>query len=209
MIAHAPTIATEPVSRTKKSSPSRYSAQTGAAADSPGLAIYLAKFARLPFAKYLFKSGLCQFAKGPGGTDMVASKQMSEPATLEENSLSGAAEQLARMFIEHPPRIERRHVSRARYQTRAWVQPYDETGAIRSPVIFTRDLDPHGLGFIARQDLAVLGRAVLHLPACNGATVRVRCRIRRSRDIAKGWFEGVVQFDHEQLRFAVPRIRHI
>ena len=109
---------------------------------------------------------------------MVASRT-TEAAILEEDSLSGAAEQVAKMFVEHPPRIERRHVSRARYQTRAWLQPFDETGAIRSPVIFTRDLDPHGLGFIARQDLAVLGRAVLHLPACNGATVRVRCRIRR------------------------------
>jgi hypothetical protein len=140
---------------------------------------------------------------------MVASKHDTESAMLEEDSLCGAAALLARVFIEHPPRIERRHVSRARYQTRAWLQPFDETGAIRSPVIFTRDLDPHGLGFIARQDLAVLGRAVLHLPACNGSTVRVRCRVRRSRDIAKGWYEGVVHFDQEQARFAVPRIRQV
>lgn len=140
---------------------------------------------------------------------MVAHKHDVEATILREDSLSGAAEQLARMFVEHPPRIERRVVSRARYQTKAWLEPYDETGAIRSPAIFTRDLDPHGLGFIARHDLAVLHRAVLHLPACNGATVAVRCRVRRSRDIARGWFEGVVEFEHEQARFAVPRIRHV
>jgi hypothetical protein len=140
---------------------------------------------------------------------MVASKQVTEPAALEEHSLSGAAQQVAKMFCEHPPRIERRHVSRARYQTPAWLQPYDETGALRSPLIFTRDLDPEGLGFIARHDLAVLGRAVLHLPACNGGSVRVRCRVRRSRDFTNGWYEGVVQFDHEQPRFAVPRIKHV
>jgi hypothetical protein len=139
---------------------------------------------------------------------MVASKMFNEPELLEELSLAGALDQLAKMFREHPPRIERRQVRRARYQTQAWLQPYDETGAIRSPLIFTRDLDPHGLGFIARQDLAVLGRAVLHLPATRGGTVRLRCRLRRSRDISNRWFEGVVQFEQEQVKFAVPRIKH-
>jgi len=131
---------------------------------------------------------------------------VTEPVPLEEHPAAGAAQRMSEICRERPPRIERRRVMRSSYRTQAWLQPADETGAIRPPLIHTRDLDPNGLGFIARQDLSALGDAVLHLPATNGRPVRVPCRVRRSREFDNGWFEGVVEFLQQQPMFSVRRI---
>jgi hypothetical protein len=107
---------------------------------------------------------------------------------------------------ERPPRIERRRIMRSVYRTQAWLQPADETGALRSPLIHTRDLDEIGVGFIARQDLSALGAAILFLPSGNGRPVRVPCRVRRSRELGGGWFEGLVEFVNPQPMFATRRM---
>ena len=87
---------------------------------------------------------------------------------------SGCDEGLsASAVLPRSPRIERRRVMRTSYRTQAWLQPADETGAIRSPLIHTRDLDETGVGFIARQDLSAVGDAVLFLPSGSGRPVRV------------------------------------
>jgi hypothetical protein len=92
------------------------------------------------------------------------------------------------------PRIDRRHLPRTSYQTTAWLAPADDTGAIRRPIIRTRDLSLHGLGFRARQDVSALGNAVLRLPAATGRCIAVACRVRRSLEMADGWFDGLVEF---------------
>jgi len=106
---------------------------------------------------------------------------------------------------ERPPRIERRRIMRSTYRTQAWLQPADETGAIRSPLIHTRDLDEVGVGYIARQDLSALGDGILFLPSGNGRPVRVPCRVRRSRELGGGWFEGLIEFINPQPMFATRR----
>jgi hypothetical protein len=107
---------------------------------------------------------------------------------------------------ERPPRIERRRVMRTSYRTQAWLQPADETGATRSPLIHTRDLDETGVGYIARQDLSALGDAILFLPSGSGRPVRVPCRVRRSRELGGGWYEGLIEFTQPQPMFATRRM---
>lgn len=138
---------------------------------------------------------------------MVAPRLQSFNASqLEEHPAAGVARRMAEVCQPRPPRIERRRVMRTSYRTQAWLQAADETGAVRPPLIHTRDLDPNGLGYISRQDLSALGDAVLHLPAANGRAVRVPCRVRRSREFDLGWFEGVVEFVQQHPMFAVRRI---
>jgi hypothetical protein len=103
------------------------------------------------------------------------------------------------------PRIERRRVSRSCYRTQAWLQPVDETGAIRCPIVFSRDLDGYGMGFIAHHDLSALDLAVLCLPVNEGRTARIKCHIRRSREFANGWYEGVVEFTEPQPHLGASR----
>jgi len=140
---------------------------------------------------------------------MVALRHASLPKTFLPVSTPiepAAAERMRKLAREFPPRIERRRRLRTGYRTRAWLQPVDDTAATRPPLIFTRDLDTEGLGFLASQDLSALGDAVLHLPDATGRAVRVPCHVRRSRDLEPGWFEGLLQFDASQPLFSPRRM---
>jgi hypothetical protein len=92
------------------------------------------------------------------------------------------------------PRIDRRHTPRSAYQTTAWLAPADDTGAIRRPIIRTRDLSLRALGFRTRQDVSALGEAILRLPAATGRYIAIACRVRRSKEIGDGWFDCLVEF---------------
>lgn len=99
--------------------------------------------------------------------------------------------------------IDRRHLPRVPYAATAALAPADATGAVRPPAIRTRDLNPLGLGFVSRQDLSVLGEAELHLPGVAGRVVRVACRVRRSRELGNGWYDGLVEFVTPQPELTV------
>jgi len=129
-------------------------------------------------------------------------KKQAEPQEISPAAASRAIESIA---SGRPPRIERRRVDRACYRTQAWLQPVDETGALRCPVVFSRDLDGYGMGFIAHHDLSALDLAVLSLPANDGRAVKIKCHIRRSREVANGWYEGVVEFTEPQPHLASRR----
>ncbi len=90
--------------------------------------------------------------------------------------------------------IDRRHTPRLSYQTTAWLIPADETGAIRRPIIRTRDLNPRCMGFRTRQDVSALSDAILRLPAATGRCIAVACRVRRSMEIGNGWFDCLIEF---------------
>jgi len=96
------------------------------------------------------------------------------------------------------PRIDRRHLPRTSYQTTAWLAPADDTGAIRRPIIRTRDLNLKALGFRTRQDVSALGNAILRLPAATGRYIAVACRVRRSLEMGDGWFDCLVEFVQPQ-----------
>jgi hypothetical protein len=130
-------------------------------------------------------------------------KKAEEPQEISEDVAQRA---IAAIASGRVPRIERRRVRRASYRMQAWLQPVDETGALRCPVVFCRDLDDHGMGFIAHHDLSALDVAMLCLPANTGRQTRIKCYIRRSREFANGWFEGVVEFIEPQPQLATVRV---
>jgi hypothetical protein len=165
----------------------------------PTYSIQLQSFACGPLAEYV------SLASGGGAvltSNFPHTKKLEEPQEISPAAASRAIEAIASGRV---PRIERRRVSRACYRTQAWLQPVDETGALRCPVVFSRDLDGFGMGFIAHHDLSPLDLAMLCLPAGNGQPVRIKCHIRRSREFASGWFEGAVEFTVPQPQLAVVR----
>jgi len=99
--------------------------------------------------------------------------------------------------------IDRRQRPRVPFAVDAVLAPADEGGAVRPPAIRTRDLNPLGLGFLARQDLSVLGEAELRLPGVSGRVVCLACRIRRSRELGNGWYDGLVEFLQPQPELVV------
>ena len=96
------------------------------------------------------------------------------------------------------PRIDRRHTPRTMYQTTAWLTPADDTGAIRRPIIRTRDLTLRAMGFRTRQDISALGEAILRLPATTGRYIAVACKVRRSLEVGNGWFDCLIEFMQPQ-----------
>ena len=125
--------------------------------------------------------------------------------------LAQADQVIAALGDAFPPAQERRQAPRLRYQVRARLELVDElTGKpFGESMLHTRDLDPSGSGFVTPYQIAENERAVLCLPSphTGGSERRINCRVRRSREVGNGWFEGTVEFDQEQPVFSHTRIR--
>jgi hypothetical protein len=116
---------------------------------------------------------------------------------------------LADAFPQRRNQPDRRKEPRYRYQVRARLELVDEDGrTVESTSLHTRDLNSRATGFVTPGDVSDHSRGVLHLPepGDNGATTKVACRVRRSREAGNGWFEGVVEFENEQPVFSSKRI---
>jgi hypothetical protein len=104
--------------------------------------------------------------------------------------------------------VDRRQAPRQRYEVAATLEPVTfGAGAPADVQVVTRDADAHGTGFVARGELPEGTRAVLHLPTPDGQTHRIECRVRRSREVGNGLFEGSVEFLGEQPHFSDTRIK--
>jgi hypothetical protein len=119
---------------------------------------------------------------------------------------AGEAAALEAAFPTH--HAERRQAPRLKYQVVATLEPV-ATGGPDDVCVVTRDANAKGAGFLASGELPEGSRAVLHLPAPGGAgePQRIECRVRRSREVANGLFEGSVEFLGAQPQFSETRIR--
>jgi hypothetical protein len=121
------------------------------------------------------------------------------------------AEEITALSAAFPakPAVERRQAPRVKYQVVATLEPV-AVGPADVRVV-TRDADPRGTGFVSTKPMPEGSRAVLHLPApdgdANAEPQRIECRVRRSREMGNGLFEGSVEFLGEQPRFSDTRIR--
>lgn len=104
------------------------------------------------------------------------------------------------------PGVERRQAPRQTYHVPATLEPV-AFGKIEDVRVVTRDADARGTGFVSTGQLPEGTRAVLHLPAPDGKTQRIECRVRRSREIGNGLFEGSVEFLGDQPQFSETRIK--
>ena len=135
-------------------------------------------------------------------------KNESSPDRQDKRDTAGTVHDVAALNAAFPaPRVERRQASRLKYQVVATLEPV--AGATADIRVVTRDADPNGTGFLSSGNLPEGSRAVLHLPAPDGGTEaqRIECRVRRSRELSNGLFEGSVEFFGEQPQFSDTRIR--
>ena len=105
-----------------------------------------------------------------------------------------------------PPAAERRQAPRQAYRVPGTLEPVS-FGKVDDVRVVTRDADARGTGFVSTGQLPEGTRAVLHLPTADGRTERIECRVRRSREIGNGLFEGSVEFLGEQPQFSDTRIK--
>ncbi len=105
------------------------------------------------------------------------------------------------LFDGIPGGQDRRARPRMRYRVEATLELEGEDLELE-----TRDVDSQGSGFISTRRLPEARKAVLHLPTPDGGTKRIECQVRRSKPLAKGWFEGSVEFASEVPLFSERRI---
>jgi PilZ domain-containing protein len=135
--------------------------------------------------------------------------QNEKPTEQQANDVAGVVDDVTALNAAFPAQNERRQVPRLKYQVVATLEPV-AVGPDDVRVV-TRDADSKGTGFVSSGPMEEGSRAVLHLPAPEGQPdaepQRIECRVRRSREIGNGLFEGSVEFVGEQPQFSDTRIK--
>jgi hypothetical protein len=98
---------------------------------------------------------------------------------------------------------ERRIRSRMPYRVRAELRLYSDTADADPWVLYTRDVDTRGLGFITPHRLPLGYGGVVELFTPRSTQVAVACTVLRCRVVGGGWYEGSLSFNREQWMFEV------
>ncbi|HEX8521328.1 MAG TPA: PilZ domain-containing protein [Tepidisphaeraceae bacterium] len=98
---------------------------------------------------------------------------------------------------------ERRRVQRMKYHVKAELRLFSDQPAADPWVLYTRDVNPKGLGFITSHRLPLGYGGKLILPSPTGQPITIHCTLYRCREAAHGWFEGALYFNREQWTFSL------
>jgi hypothetical protein len=132
-------------------------------------------------------------ARAPGATNGSASISPLPAAIAEApgaSTLVGGSDE--DFFMP-----ERRCAQRLPYRTRAHLKLYADRSDAAPAVLYTRDADHRGMGFITPNLLPLGYGGWISLCAPNGEIVRVECTIYRCRKTVRGWYEGALNFHRD------------
>ena len=97
---------------------------------------------------------------------------------------------------------ERRKVVRIKYRVRASLRLFAESAGNPPSILYTRDVNERGMGFITPHRLPLGYGGMVELVGPNGQTLQIHCTLFRCREAAPGWFEGSLYFNRPQAAFA-------
>ena len=96
---------------------------------------------------------------------------------------------------------EHRQSQRLAYRVRAELRLFaDEPQAIPW-VLYTRDIDPRGVGFITPHRVPLGYGGIVELLTPRGRNAKIECTLYRCREVIPGWYEGALYFNREQWMF--------
>ncbi len=98
---------------------------------------------------------------------------------------------------------EARNFGRRRYRVRAALRLHSDPEGAPSWILYTRDSNARGLGFLTPHLLPLGYGGVIHLESPAHEPVSVACTLLRCREITKGWYEGSLCFNRERNDFVV------
>jgi hypothetical protein len=96
---------------------------------------------------------------------------------------------------------DRRHGVRTSYRVRATLRLFSDPPHVDPWVLYTRDVDRRGLGFITPHRLPLGYGGNLELLSPGGRRLCIPCTLFRCRQAAQGWYEGALYFNREQSAF--------
>jgi hypothetical protein len=98
---------------------------------------------------------------------------------------------------------ERRGHARLSFRVKAMLWLFADNPGAPARILFTRDADQRGLGFITRDRLPLGYGGILRVsnPKAAEKTLSIPCTIIRCRQTAPEWYEGALQFNRDQSEF--------
>jgi hypothetical protein len=96
---------------------------------------------------------------------------------------------------------ERRIIRRSSYRSVTDLRLFRDDPTEPRRVVYTRDINRRGVGFVTSHRLPLGYGGVIRLPNENGESVEVHCTLLRCREAAPGWFEGSAIFNRDQPQF--------
>lgn len=130
----------------------------------------------------------------------LAPPQLNQPQAdlwpAEVNMILSAME-----AAPNPQKPERR-TDRVAYRVRATMRLFADAPDTEPWVLYTRDVDPRGLGFITPHRLPLGYGGWVELLTPRGRNSRIACTLYRCRQVIPGWYEGALHFNRDQWMFA-------
>jgi hypothetical protein len=91
------------------------------------------------------------------------------------------------------------------YRATAMLSLFADAPGSSARVLYTRDVNERGIGFVTRDRLPLGYGGVLRLPArTQGQIFSIPCTLYRCRLAAPGWYEGALHFNRDQSEFRQP-----
>lgn len=112
---------------------------------------------------------------------------------------------LSAMEAVPKPGMEKRAHQRLNYRVQAKLTLFADGPMAEPWTLYTRDVDPRGLGFISRDRLPLGYGGWVDVQTPNGRTTRIACTLYRCREAIPGWYEGALYFNREQWMFGSPQ----
>jgi hypothetical protein len=100
---------------------------------------------------------------------------------------------------------ERREHDRLPYRTRAQLRLFSDPAGTEPWMLYTRDVNARGLGFITPHRLPLGYGGWIELVSPRGRKIRANCTLFRCREAVKGWYDGALYFNREQHVFDPER----
>ena len=97
---------------------------------------------------------------------------------------------------------DRREHDRRIYRVRAELKLFSDPPGSAPWLLYTRDVNARGLGFITPHRLPLGYGGWVELMTPRGRKMRIHCTLFRCREAVKGWFDGALYFNREQHVFA-------
>jgi hypothetical protein len=108
---------------------------------------------------------------------------------------------LSAMEAARHAKRDRRYLTRLPYRVRAELKLFSDPAEAEPYTLYTRDVDPRGMGFITNARLPLGYGGCVELFAPDGSRMRIHCSVYRCREAARGWYEGALYFNREQSDF--------
>jgi hypothetical protein len=96
---------------------------------------------------------------------------------------------------------ERRVGDRFSYRVRAELRLFRDQPGSPAWLLYVRDADTRGLGFISQYRLPLGYGGYVELVAPTGRPLSIPCTLFRCREAVPGWYEGAMNFNREQEDF--------